>query len=1404
MTDVTPLIQLMQKQMEAQQKQMETLVNRLTSPNNTSSIPSFVPFDPTSELWKDYYARFGTFAGANSIPKDKVAQVFLTNQTPAIYKLLGTLGAQQTPPKDINALSMEVIAQFMKGQFDPKRFIVRERFKFWSDMQRKPGETVSELAARIRQDAATCDFASIKDPQDEAMRTRFICSVGNEAVLKAVFKISDDELTFNKAVQVAVETEDAAKVAKETVHGSKASATTPVLKMSQKRASSSGQRGTNNSLRPFPKGMCPRCGKTNHVAKDCRFINSTCRFCQKKGHIAEVCLRKKSKAPASNTAEKQTVQVVRSIFGDDPVLQQLRLDGKSFSFEVDSGAKDNFCSTRVWTILGKPTLQPAKVRYVSATGACIPVRGTFNAKTSLANSTSREAEMTFNVSTLPHLNLLGRTAIRKLDIDVCALLREPGVHTCSDEVHAIVEDNTPHHTLRKACQQLCTEFPDLFKTELGCLKNFELEVAFKADAKPVFCKPRRVPFAILEDLNHAYDAGIKKGVWVPAQFNEYGTPVVPIVKTRVPGQQGIKLRVCGDYSVTVNPQLATHRHPMPLPEDLMRKLGGGYYFTKIDLADAYNQIKLAPDSQKKLALSTHRGVLLQTRLPFGISSAPGYFQEIMENLTSDLRGVAVFLDDILVSGATAEEHLHNLRALLCRLQDKGLRCNREKCAFAQSSVEYLGHTLSRHGIAKGHKVDAIAKMPPPTNVASLHSFLGSVQFYSKFIPNLSTLMEPLTRLTRKNTAWRWTAEAQAAFQQLKDVLCTETVLAHFDPSTKIGIACDASEVGIGAVLFHRYADGTERPIANASKTLTDTQRCYSQIQKEALAVIYGLQKFHQFLYGRNFILVTDHKPLLSLFSPTKGTPALAANRLARWALTLSQYDYSIEYRRTADHSNADALSRLPTGEDTEFDGEEQEADVSTVCTIKFISRQLNPMDTGVLAKESQKDPVISAVMRYVREGWPHTTNSKEVSHYKKLEDSLTTESGCLLFGSRIVIPDRLREQVLQLLHLGHFGMQRMKQLARSVVYWPHIDVNIEKLCRTCTACAEHQNKPPKPANHPWMLPEKPWSRLHIDHAINFLGTNWLVLVDAYSKYPCIHPTNSTSTKATTDLLEIDFAHFGYPHTLVTDNATTFLSDEFQVWCRERGIVHLTGAPYHPATNGAAERLVQSFKQSLKKSSLPPKTALQEFLLHYRRTPLDSGHSPSELLNGRQIRCKLDAILPSPAHAAQGKQARGAVKSQRREHSQPVSKLVHTYTVGEPCYALYCGPKRNRQARWVPAVVTKIFGTRSVNVRVSPRGPTWRRHIEQLRPRYGVEEDADPGDAPTLPTHHKNNKQKQEEDDAPRHVKRPNPRLPMMTDDQYGPDNPRRSERLRQKEIKIQHIASGSPQLAGRCYGAFSR
>nr|KAG5691046.1 hypothetical protein BaRGS_003076 [Batillaria attramentaria] len=923
------------------------------------------------ELWPDYWSRFCTFLVANAVPDDRKAQVFLTNQTPAVYKQLANLAAQQNPKTDINSLTMDQIVEFMKEQFDPKLFIVRERFKFWSNMERKPGETLQELAARIRQDAATCDFPSIQDPQDEALRQRFICSVNNEAVLKALFKVKDTELDFAKAVKIAIETEDAAKVAKETVYGSKPR---PVNKVKM-----------NN------KGGRP------------------------KSH-------QQSNSTTSDSAKCYRLDV------------PITIQDQQFTMELDTATTGNFVSVPVWKQLGKPKLDDVTHRYESASKHDLPVLGTFMGQTK-DPVTGKQSSIPYIVTKIPDLNLLGRNAIQALGISVDNALGLKSIESQvksegAKESHPKTSSTT-YASLQKDCHTLCDKFPDLFKEELGCLKDFELEIKFKSDAKPVFHKARPVPFALRDDLTKVYEEGIAKGVWKPVQFNDYGTPVVPIRKTNSTGALKPKLRICGDYSVGINDQLADHRHPMPLPEELMQKLGGGFGYTKIDLADAYNQIKLAPESQRRLALSTHRGVLLQQRLPFGIKSAPGYFQEIMENLTSDLPGVAVFQDDILTSGKDAKDHLSNLERLLTRLNDKGLRCRREKCLFAQPSVEYLGHTLSAEGISKGSKVEAVLKMPPPTDVSSLKSFLGSVQFYWKFIPNLATMAEPLYRLTKKANPWKWGEEEQAAFEQLKNVLSSDQVLVHFDPDKPVGLACDASNVGIGAVLFHRYPDGSERPIANVSKTLTAAERNYSQIHKEALAIIYGLRKFYQYLYGRQFILVTDHKPLTALFGPKKGTPLLAANRLARWALWLNQFDYTIEYRKTADHGNADALSCLPSGDDIDFDREESGEDTDMVCAIRVLSLQVKPFDSSILRQESGKDPVIATVMRYVREGWPlkHAEINEEVRKFQKLSDSLSTCHGCLIYGTRVVIPQSLQPKILDLLHIGHFVVSRNSMAA---------------------------------------------------------------------------------------------------------------------------------------------------------------------------------------------------------------------------------------------------------------------------------------------------------------------------------------------------------------------------------------
>lgn len=279
---------VLQAQLSSQQAVMAKIVASVTNPaiptenqvpgNTAAAIPKFSPFDSTVELWADYWSRFLTFLGANSVPNSKKGQVFLTNQLPEIFKLISNLAAQQSPPKTVSDLSLEEISDFMKDQYDPKRFVVRERFKFWSKSIRKPGESIQELAARIRQKAATCNFPEIKDPLDEAMRTNFICSINNEAVLKALFKVDDDKLTFSKAVDIAIEVEEAAKCAKETIYGE----TTPIFQVKEKSIVPTYPSAKNPSNKfEFLKNSCARCGSKQHKSNVCKFLQATCHYCQK-------------------------------------------------------------------------------------------------------------------------------------------------------------------------------------------------------------------------------------------------------------------------------------------------------------------------------------------------------------------------------------------------------------------------------------------------------------------------------------------------------------------------------------------------------------------------------------------------------------------------------------------------------------------------------------------------------------------------------------------------------------------------------------------------------------------------------------------------------------------------------------------------------------------------------------------------------------------------------------------------------------------------------------------------------------------------------------------------------------------------------------------------------------------
>ncbi|KAL5509164.1 hypothetical protein EMCRGX_G004476 [Ephydatia muelleri] len=611
------------------------------------------------------------------------------------------------------------------------------------------------------------------------------------------------------------------------------------------------------------------------------------------------------------------------------------------------------------------------------------------------------------------------------------------------------------------------------------------------------------------------------------------------------------------------------------------------------------------------------------------------------------------------------------------------------------------YRIDANGIhATGEKLDAVLMAPVPSSVPQLRSFLGMINYYSKFIPNLATLLNPLNELLRKDVQWKWTDQREQAFKQAKQCLTSPNVLVHYDPTLPIKLAGDASAYGIGAVISHTLPDGSERPIAFASRTLNASERNYAQLEKEALSLIFGVKKFHEYLYGRRFTLLTDHKPLTTILGPKTGVPPLAAARLQRWALLLSAYEYDLEFRPTAQHANADGLSRLPLSIIADAGTATSDSDVFNVGQIEAL-----PVTAMQLRKVTRQDPILSKVVTFTRNGWPSIV-PENLKPYWTRRNELTVEGDCLMWGIRVVVPAKLQEHVLQELNKEHPGASRMKALARSYLWWPGLDKCLEEKAKSCRSCQEVKNNPPVAPLHPLIWPTQPWKRVHIDFAGPFKSHMFLVVIDAHSKWPEVKMMQSTTSQRTIEVLRELFSSYGLPEQVVSDNGPQFVSAEFETFMRNNGIKHIRCAPYHPSSNGLAERFIQTFKKAMlagDREGCDLKYRLCQFLLKYRSSPhTTTDVAPCELFLKRSMRTRLDMLKPDLQRMVLDQQAH--------------QKLIHDkhargreFVVGQNVMVrnLLNGPK------WVSGVISERRGPLTYLVEVGPN-QYWRRHVDHKR------------------------------------------------------------------------------------------
>lgn len=1309
----------------------------------SSLLGALSVFDPKISSYTVFSERLTQFFIANEITSDDRKKAILLNTlSEDCYVLLRNLCVPKTPTD----LKYDELNKVLLQHFSQVKSFFSERLKFYC-AKKLPDEKICEWEARVKSLAANCGF-SANTSLDSLLRDIFAIGIRDSRICERIFEedASKSTVTLSSVVKIALAKESSlielcerssesnmsiqVKAEKDDILFTQheLGASTSNGARPRKQNFHQANRGTRGAAGQFQEkryqgnfsSKCSACGRMNHNFAECKYKNYICHKCGNKGHLAPVCkvaIRQNFLEPDDcygsdqDTSEERLFNIkdigshekfANNLFRDldldagsvesnvKPMYIQLLVENIPINFEIDSGFAHAAISEKLYLKYFKNLdLCKNDLSLKDYIGVSFKPLGFLRLNMYYEQKCYKLKTYVIQNGGPP---LIGRNGLKMLNFGICKL----------DKINNIVQVDSSAR-LKKLLQN----YKEIFDGSLGTFNKFMVSLKLKEMAQPRFIKARPIPIALKPKIENEIDRLVKNNVLIPVEFSHWATPIVPILK------KNGGLRICGDFKITLNPQLEVQQYPLPRVEYLFSQLEGGQKFSKIDLSEAYQQVLLDKDSTELVTISTHKGLFSYQRLPFGIHCAPSIFQNIIEQLFSNIPGVVAFLDDILVTGRNAQEHLDRLERVFEKLKGCGLKVRQEKCTFFQNSVTYMGHRIDQCGLHKtDERIEAINKVKEPTNVSELKSFLGMVNYYCKFIPNASTVLHPLYNLLKNNVHWSWSKSCQCSFKQIKDILKSPLVLTHFDPKRPIELMVDASSVGLGAIISHRYEDGSKKPIAFASRLLHSNELSYSQIEKEAAAIIFGVRKFFQYLYGLKFVLYTDHKPLLAILGDKKGLPVFAANRLQRWAYILSAFNYEIKYV-TSKNNHADYLSRLSGLTSEVFDckslplGDEK---YDRMSYINYIKNASFPIDFQMIKKNTSRDKIFSKVLFFVRQGWPHRCPSTDLMPYFIRRNEISVEQGCLLWGYRLIVPAIFRDSILRELHSTHMGVVKMKAFARSYFWWPNLDEAIEKIAQGCSSCVMFSANPPKAPLMLWDYPNKIWTRLHADFFGPCLNKYFLVIEDATSKWLECFQINNYGSQTAINCFRRLFSRFGLPHEVCTDNGAAFCSGDFQEFLLQFGITHKTGAPYHPETNGLAESGVKIMKKALLKAHNDGvrdiNLILDTFLFQYRNTPhTTTCESPAKLLFGRNLRTKFDLLLPSTQNLVQEKQNR-IQKKFKRPHE----------VFFESGDVVWARDYREHSKKWIKGIVSQVLGRRTYIIEVDS-GKTWKRHIDQLKKCY---------------------------------------------------------------------------------------
>uniref|UniRef100_A0A2S2NI46 RNA-directed DNA polymerase n=1 Tax=Schizaphis graminum TaxID=13262 RepID=A0A2S2NI46_SCHGA len=1237
--------------------------------------------------WKNWKQRLSFFLLATGKSKDTdEAKIAI------LITLIGDDGLNvynTFDPKKINDGDKPVFAKVIEA-FDNycngKKNVVFERHMFLK-YNRQEGQSIINYVTKLKLLSATCEYGQL---ENSVIRDQVVLNTSDPQLQERL--ISMDDLTLEKAIEIIKQSENVKEQVKLINRQSDSSSLEqPHVDFIQKRHSynkSKGKKVISNQSELF---KCNRCG-TLHEKKNCPAFGADCRACGKSNHFAVVCRSNKKVQEVSNeyvhTVDDKDDTFTNQLYGvnevniaeihnlQKPWFKEIKVENQLYvNFKLDTGSQVNLLPLKVYKLLNLDVaIESSTIKLEAYGGFKIIPLGAVKLTCSVNNISAVVTFLVINNSSIPILSL-----------EACVKFKL--IKKLENYVHNIV--NCVSGSTNNEQNNFVSKNIHIF-TGMGTFPG-EHKIKINDNAPGSIKPPRRLPQTLSSDVEKELIKLVKSGIISKVdEPKEWSSNLVVI---RKPDKS---IRICIDPS-DLNKALKRENYLIPTFDEIRAKLINKKIFTVLDIKKGFWHVKLDKKSSDLCTFSSPFGYFKFNRLPFGIATAPEIFIKLNQKCFGDIdpNNIIIYFDDILIATKDELTHDHVLKKLTERAKSMNIKFNLDKLQYKKKEIKYIGHIFNESGVSPDpEQVKAIVNLKNPSNKVELQRLIGMFNYLRDFIPNMSSIICPLRELLKKDVIWSWGQRHTEALNELKSCVSNPPVLTHFSPDKVITIQCDASKNGLGCCLLQE-----KKPIAFASRCLSEAETAYAQIEKEFLSLIFACRKFHYYIFGRKINALTDHKPLVAIMQ--KDINKIPSNRLQKMRLKLLDYDINLQYLPGKKMLIADLLSR-------DFCPESYPNEFESIGTVHCLNRFNNNTFCDI-KKQTELDPVLSKLIEFYFTGWPNKPPlDNSLKLYYNMKNDLVVNEGILYLGDKIIIPYKLRPFILKLLHESHLGITKTKMRAKQIVFWPGMLNEIEQFIGNCNTCNKFSNSNKKNSLIPHEIPSYPYEKVGAD-ILTFAGSDYLVIVDYFSKWFDLIILKYKTAKEVIQKCKQTFSTHGIPRLFIADNMP-FNSVEFTSFAKDWNLTLITSSPHYPQSNGLAERSVQTCKKLLNKS-LETGIDIESMLLEYRCTPIVSLQaSPSELLYSRLLRTKIP-LAHSILKPKLQNQVKYKLKQQQIRYKANYDKSVVTK---EPDFKPGSNVLVQKNKMWFPGeIITKAPTPRSYIVR-NKKGNIIRRNIRHLK------------------------------------------------------------------------------------------